>query len=111
MRPCYIDGTFCSDSLALALRKPAVTMRPLACLLGLALLAAAGPARAEADDSAAIDKIVKLNKRAVDEYENLNFDEARKILTGALAACTQSGLDNQGVAARTHVHLGVVLFA
>jgi hypothetical protein len=86
-------------------------MRPLACLLGLALLAAAGPARAEADDSAAIDKIVKLNKRAVDEYENLNFDEARKILTGALAACTQSGLDNQGVAARTHVHLGVVLFA
>jgi hypothetical protein len=86
-------------------------MRPLACLLGLALLAATGSARAEADDSAAIDKIVKLNKRAVDEYENLNFDEARKILNNALAACAQSGLDNQGVAARTHVHLGVVLFA
>ena len=86
-------------------------MRPLACLLGLALLAATGSARAEADDSAAIDKIVKLNKRAVDEYENLNFDEARKILNNALAACTQNGLDNQGVAARTHLHLGVVLFA
>jgi hypothetical protein len=86
-------------------------MRPLACLLGLALLAATGSARAEADDSAATDKIVKLNKRAVDEYENLNFDEARKILNNALAACTQSGLDNHPVAARTHLHLGVVLFA
>jgi Tetratricopeptide repeat len=86
-------------------------MRPLACLLGLALLATTGSARAETDDSAATDKIVKLNKRAVDEYENLNFDEARKILNTALAACAQSGLENHPVAARTHVHLGVVLFA
>jgi hypothetical protein len=111
MRPCYIDGTFCSDSLALALRKPAATMRPLACLLGFALLAGAGVARAEADDSAAIDKVVKLNKRAVDEYENLNFEDARKILKDALAACTQAGLDTHAVAARSHVHMGVVLFA
>src|SRR5450432_2248220 len=111
MRPCYIDGTFCSDSLALALRKPAATMRPLACLLGFALLAGAGVARAEADDSASIDKVVKLNKRAVDEYENLNFEDARKILKDALAACAQAGLDTHAVAARTHVHLGVVLFA
>jgi len=86
-------------------------MRLLACLLGLALLAGAGVARAEADDSAAIDKVVKLNKRAVDEYENLNFEDARKILKDALAACAQAGLDNHAVAARSHVHLGVVLFA
>jgi hypothetical protein len=89
-------------------------MRPLACLLGLALLVGAGVAHAAPDDSgspAAIDKVVKLNKKAVDEYENLNFDEARKILTQALAACAQAGLDNHAVAARSHVHLGVVLFA
>jgi hypothetical protein len=88
-------------------------MRPLACLLALALFVGAGAARAESDDSAspAVDKIVKLNKRAVDEYENLNFEEARKILKDALAACTQAGLDNHAVAARSHVHMGVVLFA
>src|ERR1022692_2952867 len=85
-------------------------MRPLACLLGFALLVGAGVARAEADDSASIDKVVKLNKRAVDEYENLNFEDARKILKDALGACAQAGLDTHGVAARTHVHLGVVLF-
>jgi hypothetical protein len=93
------------------LRKPAATMRPLACLIGLALLVGAGAARAESDDPASIDKVVKLNKRAVDEYENLNFEEARKILKDALAACAQAGLETHGVAARSHVHLGVVLFA
>jgi hypothetical protein len=94
-------------------------MRLLACLLGLPLLAGAGVARADVDaadstspaTSPAIDKIVKLNKRAVDEYENLNFEEARKILKEALAACAQGGLDKHAVAARSHVHLGVVLFA
>ncbi|HXU60684.1 MAG TPA: tetratricopeptide repeat protein [Polyangia bacterium] len=75
-----------------------------------AAVVTASPARAE-DDAAAIDKIVKLNKKAVDEYQNLNFDKARKLLDEALAACTKSGLDNHPVAARTHVHMGVVLFA
>ena len=74
------------------------------------MLAASGAARADADQ-AAIDKVTKLNKKAVDEYENLNFDEARKILKDALDACARAGLDSHPVAARTHVHLGVVLFA
>jgi hypothetical protein len=86
-------------------------MRSLACLLGLLLIAGAGRARADADDTAALDKVTKLNKRAVDEYENLNFEEARKILKDALDACVQAGLDKHPVAARTHVHLGVVLLA
>ena len=60
---------------------------------------------------AAVDKITKLNKKAVDEFENLNFDQARKILKDALDACSRSGLEGSQIAARTHVHLGVVLFA
>ncbi|HSS39724.1 MAG TPA: tetratricopeptide repeat protein, partial [Polyangia bacterium] len=88
-------------------------MRLGSCLLaaGLLVLVFGGaPARAE-DETAAIDKIVKLNKRAVDEYQNLNFDKARKLLDEALAACTRSGLESHPVTARTHVHMGVVLFA
>ena len=77
----------------------------------LAVLVAAAPAARAEDDAAAIDKVVKLNKRAVDEYQNLNFEKARKLLEDALTACSRSGLDNHPVAARTHVHLGVVLFA
>ncbi|HEX3904804.1 MAG TPA: tetratricopeptide repeat protein [Polyangia bacterium] len=90
--------------------KSVLTLRIVASLAGLALLAAAAPARAQ-DDSAVVEKITKLNKKAVDEFENLNFDQARKILKDALDACSRAGLDNSQVAARTHVHLGVVLFA
>jgi hypothetical protein len=91
------------------LGKSSPTLRIAALLAGLVLLAAAAPARA--DDSAAVEKITKLNKKAVDEFENLNFDKARKILQDALDACSKAGLDSSEVAARTHVHMGVVLFA
>jgi hypothetical protein len=88
-----------------------LTIRLSALLTGLALLAIAEPARAQDANSPAVEKITKLNKKAVDEFENLNFDQARKILKDALEACSRSGLDGSQIAARTHVHLGVVLFA
>jgi hypothetical protein len=91
------------------LGKSPPTLRLAALLAGLMLVAAAAPARA--DDSAAVEKITKLNKKAVDEFENLNFDKARKILQDALDACAKAGLESSDVAARTHVHMGVVLFA
>lgn len=88
-----------------------LTIRLAVLFAGLALLADAAPARAQAENPAALEKITKLNKKAVDEFENLNFDQARKILKDALDACSRSGLDGSQIAARTHVHLGVVLFA
>jgi hypothetical protein len=81
------------------------------CLLAVALVVAASPPARAQEDSPAVEKIVKLNKKAVDEYQNLNFDKARKILEDALEACSRAGLDSHPVTARTHVHLGVVLFA
>jgi hypothetical protein len=78
------------------------------CVLG-ALASSAAPARAQ--DQAALEKIAKINKKAVDEYQNLNFDESRKLLQQALDAAGESGLDNHPVNARTYVHMGVVLLA
>ncbi len=88
-----------------------LTIRLAALLAGLAWLAVSEPARAQDANPAAVDKITKLNKKAVDEFENLNFDQARKILKDALDACSRSGIEGSQIAARTHVHLGVVLFA
>src|SRR5262245_8158254 len=87
--------------------------RAFVCLAAIALsaLVAAPAARAEAEDSAAVEKVTKLNKKAVDEYQNLNFEEARKLLKSAIDICTQSGLENHPVTARTYVHLGIVVFA
>ena len=67
-------------------------------------------ARAEGEDAAALEKVTKLNKKAVDEYQNLNFEESRKALKAAIDICSQSGLENHPVTARTYIHLGIVTF-
>jgi hypothetical protein len=87
--------------------------RLFACLslLPVVALTTSTTARAEAEDSAAVEKVTKLNKKAVDEYQNLNFEEARKLLKSAIEICNQSGLENHPVTARTYVHLGIVSFA
>src|SRR6476620_10926489 len=87
--------------------------RLLVCLtlLPVVALTTSSTARAEAEDSAAVEKVTKLNKKAVDEYQNLNFEEARKLLKSAIDVCAQAGLDNHPVTARTYVHLGIVTFS
>jgi hypothetical protein len=86
--------------------------RLLVCLtlLPVVALTTSSTARAEAEDSAAVEKVTKLNKKAVDEYQNLNFEEARKLLKSAVEICNQSGLENHPVTARTYIHLGIVTF-
>ena len=91
-------------------------IRPLtrsALRVGLLALCVVGvtAAPALAQDQAAMEKIAKINKKAVDEYQNLNFDESKKLLQQALDAAGESGLENHPVNARTYVHLGVVLLA
>src|SRR5262245_61148868 len=83
--------------------------RVLSCLL--LVLAMATPRAALAQSDEIIDKVTKQNKKAVEEYENLNFEEARKILKEALDYCSQNGLDKHPVKARTHIHLGIVILA
>src|SRR5260370_19838740 len=73
------------------------------------LAALAGPARA--DDAETIARVTKMNKKAIEEYENLNFEEARRILKEALDVCAANGLDKHTIKARTHIHLGIVIFA
>jgi Tetratricopeptide repeat len=86
--------------------------RLLVCLtlLPVVVLTTSSTARAAAEDSAAVERVTKLNKKAVDEYQNLNFEEARKLLKSAVEICTQSGLENHPVTARTYIHLGIVTF-
>jgi hypothetical protein len=67
-------------------------------------------ARAQ-EDPAMIEKITALNKKALDSYNDLEFEEARKTLKQALDLCTSAGLDKHPIAARTHIHMGVVLIA
>jgi hypothetical protein len=94
------------------------TARPVAVLLlpvGVWLVLASRPLPARADtppvDQAVLDSITKLNKKALEQYDNLNFDEAQETLISALELCTTSGLDDHPIKARTLLHLGVVVLA
>jgi len=63
------------------------------------------------DNNPDIEKVTALNKKALDAYNDLEFEESRKILKQALDLCASSGLDRHPIAARTHIHMGVVLIA
>jgi hypothetical protein len=66
------------------------------------------PGVAMAQDQAAVDKLVQMNKRALDDYDTLDWDAAKRILLDALVAGKKAGLDNHPVMGRTYIHLGAV---
>jgi hypothetical protein len=65
-------------------------------------------ADAAAQDKAAIDKLVQMNKKALEDYDTLEWDSAKSTLLAALSAGKKAGLDNHPIMARTYIHLGAV---
>src|SRR5579863_6916793 len=80
--------------------------------LGVALsFLVSGVAHAQdqaAPNQAIVDKIVAMNKKALDDYDTLDWDSAKRTLLEALVAGKKAGLDTHPVMARTYVHLGCV---
>jgi hypothetical protein len=70
-----------------------------------------GDPAANADASSAVAEVTALNRKALDDYDNLNFDEAKNALKNALALCDKNGLGSDPVRAQTYLNLGVVLLA
>ena len=68
---------------------------------------AAGTASAQ-EQQATVEKLVQMNKKALDDYDTLDWDAAKKTLLDALMTGKKAGLDNHPVMARTYVHLGAV---
>jgi hypothetical protein len=79
-------------------------------LLTAAALVAPGRTAA-AQDPALVDKLVGLNKKAIADFETLEWDAAKRSLIEALNTAKKAGLDNHPVVARTYVHLGAVYIA
>jgi hypothetical protein len=79
-------------------------------LFGALALALGAAAPAFAQDAATIKRIEQMNKRAMEDYDLLEFDSARKTLVDAVGLVRSSGLEEAGhpLAARTYLNLGVV---
>ena len=57
------------------------------------------------------DRVAYLNKKAMEDYDTLEFESARKTLTDAIALLRKSGADQTVQAARTYINLGMVYIA
>jgi hypothetical protein len=71
----------------------------------VALLPAATARAADVEQAA---QVLRLNREAMELYESLEFELARKSLDEALALGSKAGLEQHVVMARTHVNLGLV---
>lgn len=79
--------------------------RPIALLVVLVLPLAA---RAQQD----IEKQVsRMNKKAMEDYDALEFDSARKTLIDAVSILRANGYDETPVAAKTYVNLAILYIA
>jgi hypothetical protein len=75
----------------------------------IACLLSALSGRPLAQTPEGLAKVRDLNKKAVEAYENLDLEEARKNLMQALELCATEGLNRHTLKAQTHVNLAVVL--
>ena len=74
------------------------------------LMVAANPAHAaQNDETRMVGAITLLNRKAIDAYQELNFDDAQRLLRQALDLSEASGLSQHPIRARTCVNLGMVL--
>jgi hypothetical protein len=76
-------------------------------VVGLALSARQPVAFAQPAD--AIEKVTQLNRDALAAVDKREFEKARELLKRALDMCKTAGLDQHAIAARTHVHMGVII--
>ncbi|HEX4456408.1 MAG TPA: hypothetical protein VIA18_00480 [Polyangia bacterium] len=66
--------------------------------------AVATPARADDVEK----QVIKMNKRAMDDYDSLEFESSRRTLLDAVQQLRSNGLDDGPTAAKTYLNLGIV---
>src|SRR5687767_14559728 len=49
-------------------------------------------------------------KEAMEQYDSMEYDAAKKLLEKALSIAKKAKLDNDKVAAKAHLSLGIILF-
>ena len=90
-----------------SLRRTGFRAAPLFALMsGLLLLLLSRTTLAQ--DQATIEKLVQLNKKAMDDYDTADFDASKKSLLDAEKIGKRAGLESHPILARTYIHLGAL---
>lgn len=77
-----------------------------AAVVGLLVVVTAGAARAQ--DEAAVQKMIDLNKQALADLESKSYDDAKDKLLEAIVVGKDAGLGTHWAMARTYLHLGAL---
>ena len=64
-----------------------------------------------ADEGGGSAQITRLNKQALEAFDNLNFDQAKALLEQALTEAESAGMSRDPQAARLHLNLGMLFIA
>lgn len=79
-------------------------------LLFAAVLALGSAIHAHADP-ATLSQIEKLSRKAMESYDILDYEEAKKLLNEALAQAKTKGLENEPIVAKAYLSLGIIYFS
>ncbi len=77
-------------------------------VVGFLLAAPSAVVAAPAGDPAAVAKVTELNKKALNAYQQQDWETAKSLLKEALQVCADASLDQHPITARTHIHFGAV---
>jgi hypothetical protein len=88
-----------------------LSLRAFVRWLGVLAVAASVLGTAPAIASDETSRVARLNKQALDAFDNLNFDQSKTFLDEALAEANAAGLTSDPLLARTHLNLGMLLIA
>src|SRR5688572_3118005 len=75
----------------------------------IAMIVLASAAAGAAQDSKAVKKVEDMNRAAMEDYDLLEFETAKKTLNEALQTIKKAKLDKHVVTARTYMNLAIVL--
>jgi hypothetical protein len=112
---CHLTACTTPVCRAGAFARPARAATVLLLAFGFTFMAtataAAAPAAPASEPAVAVAELIELNKQAVLDYTAGRHEAAAKTLKDALVLADKGGLGGHDMAARTHVHLGIVLIA
>lgn len=94
-----------------ASRRPFSSFCLFAVVVGLVAVARIASAAPPPGDPAAVAKVTNLNRKALEAFGKQDFEGAKELLRQALDICSSAGLDQHPIAARTHIHFGVIAIA
>jgi hypothetical protein len=90
---------------------PSRLPRVSALLLASVVILSSRVGRADSREDAVVARLVQMNRRALDDYDSLEWKRAKRRLLEAIVEAKKARIEKHPIVARTYLHLGAVLIS